>query len=151
MKKICTLVTVGALAMGLATSVFAQAAGPKGGAPGQDQGQKKGQGALRDRAQAMQKANLAILAKLDLSAKQKTQLEELQKKQQTSMKALREKAKAGGDRTAMRAEVMKLRQGAQEGLKQILTEKQQARYKELLKAAMDKRRGGKDGKGGGGL
>lgn len=147
MKKWMTLVTVGVLAMGLTTSVFAQAAGPKGGAPGQGQGQKQGAGALKDRAAAMQKVHQEILAKLNLSAQQKSQLEALQKKEKAAMEALREKAKAG-DREALRAEMQKIRKDAQEGLKAILNEQQQQQYQELLKAAREKMGGATDRKGG---
>ena len=145
MKKICMMFTVGVLAMGLTTSVFAQAAGPKGGAPGQ--GQKQGQGAMKDRAAAMQKLHQEILAKLNLSAQQKTLMEALQKKEKAAMEALREKAKTG-DREALRGEMQKIRKDGQEGLKAILNEKQIQQYQELMKAARDKMGGGTDRKGG---
>ena len=142
MSKIWTAFGIGVALMGLATSSFAQAAGPKGGATGLDQGVGKGQG---QRLQALAKVNKEILAKLDLSKQQQRQVEAHQKKSQAAMQALREKAQGLKDRKGLVEELQKIQKESRDGMLKILTAEQQAKYKELLQAAIEKLR--KDGGG----
>lgn len=153
-----TLTTILAALMAT-TLVFAQAAGPRGGA-GQAGPGGKGQvgGGVRRMGQFQQK----VLDQLNLNANQKSQIKALNDKRMAEMKARRDKMQANGqqvDREKMRAEMKKNQDAYQASLKKILTAQQFAKYEQLMKAEMEKMRkqgggqpgaGGKAGKGGGG-
>lgn len=153
MKKLMMVLAVSAAVLGVATSAMAQKAGPKGGG-GLEQGNK--QGKIGQRMQMRGKMQKEILAKLDLSADQKSKWEANAKAMRTEMEALRGKGDTGQkpDRKAL----MEKMKGYQEKFMAILTPKQQEQYKKLMEEAVAKYRkengggagaGGK--KGGGGL
>lgn len=156
MKKLAMIVVASVAVMGMATSVFAQGAGPKTGGGLKQGGQAKGQGGGR----MMMRGKMMdeIVGKLGLSADQK-------KKWDAQVKAIREereKARAGftkGQKPTdeQRKAMMAKFKAQNDKLMAILTKTQQAKYKELMKAAMEKMMkergagGAGKGKGGGGL
>jgi len=81
MKKLLTICALAGLALGVVASASAQAPGPSGG-QGKLQGEHRGPGGGMRMMQQ-------VLAKLDLSPSQKTQIEALEKKTRDQMKDLR--------------------------------------------------------------
>lgn len=116
---------------------FAQAAGPQSGAP-----QWKHSGAHR---QGPMKVEEKILAQLNLTKGQKTQIQALHKTMVADMKSFRETHK--GDRKAMRAETQKDMKAYRSGLANILTKEQMAKYQSLWKAEMAKMKANRQNKG----
>jgi Spy/CpxP family protein refolding chaperone len=136
--KALTIVALGVLAVG----AFAQAAGPQGGGvKGGVQGGGKGdlgKGGLKGN----QKLEQQIWAKLTppLNADQKAKLELINQKTMSSVKALKEKIGKGGDREALKPEIMKIQQERRDAIKALLTPEQQKSYMALMKEAMEKLR-----------
>lgn len=145
MKKVICMFSMIAACLALTTSALAQAAGPKGGAPGGQAGERRQQGPGGGRMGGMRMSE-EMMAKLSLSAAQKQKMEALQKKMQAEMKALMDGNK--GDREAMRDKVMPMMKKYREDMNKILTKAQQAKLEALRKEMMEKRR--KDGFGGAG-
>lgn len=152
MKKLLTLTIVGAFMAGTATVGFAQGAGPKGGkAPGvggQNGKGKPGQGAGQ-RFVGMRKMQEEILAKLNLSDKQKAAIKALNDKQRAEIEKMRN---SGADPKANREKFMAMRKAHQDAFMKILTPQQQATYKKALeemRAKWQKERGGPGGPGSG--
>lgn len=153
MKKLLTLTIAGAFMAGAATVGFAQGAGPKGGkAPGvggQNGKAKPGQGAgLGQRFGGMRKMQEEILAKLNLTEKQKVAIKALNDKQRAEMEKMRN---SGGDPKANRDKFMAMRKAHQDAFMKILTPQQQATYQKALeemRAKWQKERGAGRGPGG---
>jgi len=116
----------------VASSAQAQAAGPAGG---KVQGQAGKGGPQAGRNAWMKDA----MKELNLSADQQKKMTELMKKQAEKMKELREKS--GGDRTKMREEFMKFRQGQEAEMKKILTKEQWTKWEKIREEQMKKMRG----------
>jgi Spy/CpxP family protein refolding chaperone len=152
MNKILKLITISALAMALTVGAFAQAAGPQGG--GVQGGQTGGEGGLKGKGglKGNQKLEQEIWAKLTpaLTPEQKTKLEQINQKSKDSFKALREKLPAGGSKESLKPELQKIMAERRESIKALLTPEQNKSYMELMKAAMEKMKKGKGGKGIGG-
>lgn len=130
MKKNLVMI---AAALLLGTMSFAQAAGPKGGAPIQFKNGNRGAEGPRGGMMGSKK----ILDSLNLSASQKAQIEKLNKAQAEKVKAMRDKAAATGnkpDREAFRAQAMKMREGYLAQLKKILTPAQYQKFDAAMKA-----------------
>lgn len=152
MTKILKLLTISALSATLVAGAFAQASGPTGGgvqngAQGGAAG-KQGKAGKGGNLKAMQRVEVEIWTKLTppLTADQKAKIEQINQKTKDSYKALKDKLKAG-DRAAMQAEAQKIQKERRENVQAILTPEQKKSYMELAKAAMQKMRKGKDGKG----
>lgn len=148
MKKILTLIAVSVISVGL---VLAQGAGPAGGfKPGQAGGPG---GPGGGRMGGMRKMNEEIMAKLGLNADQKKKIAALEASNKKAMEARRAKMKASGakpDRTAMMAEMKKMRDANKAALAKILTPAQMKKYEALVKEArakMMKERGANGGAG----
>jgi Spy/CpxP family protein refolding chaperone len=145
MKKWMLMMAVMATVFSVATSAFGQSAGPKNGAGLQGKGKQDkavGQGAMRGKLQQ------EVLAKLNLTAEQKSQWEAVAKDMRAEMQKLRGQNQDGKqvDRKAM----MEKMKGYQEKFMAILTPEQKEQYKKLMQEAVAKARKGKDGKGEGG-
>lgn len=164
MKRFLTLIAVTAALATMAVPAFAQGAGPGGQKPGGgiQGGQRRpggpgGPGGMgRER---MQKMRAELLAKLNLSADQKTKIAALDKKREAEMQKLRQ----SGDREGMREKMRPIMEKYEKDFNAILTPAQRTKYQELRKEMMEKMRkerggqggrpggqpGGKGGKGGG--
>jgi periplasmic protein CpxP/Spy len=142
MKKLIATIAIAGLSLGLATSVFAQAAGPKNqGTLGAGQKQK-GAG------QNARKAQKEMLAKLNLTDEQKTKLKAHQEKMQAKMKDLRaEMEKDPTKKEGLREKMQAFRKEQQEGLKAILTAEQQKKFETFMKEMHAKRQGQRKGGG----
>ncbi|MBL8065245.1 MAG: hypothetical protein JNM34_05235 [Chthonomonadaceae bacterium] len=135
MKKNIVMI-VAALMLG--SFAVAQSAGPKGGAKGTGQGQGQRRGGPDGgpgRGMGMEKE---IFAKLNLTAAQKQQLENLGKAQREKMKSIREKAQASGqkpNRDQMRAQFQKMQEEHKAAIKRILTTQQYQKFEQLIAQA----------------
>lgn len=129
----------------MAASALAQGAGPtgaQGGGAAQAGKGKRGQGpaGMRRRGGPMG-FDAPVLAKLNLTSAQQTQVKALKDKLSTSMREAMEKNRAAnGDREAMKKTLQGFTKQYREGLEKILTPAQQKQYKTLLKAEMEKRK-----------
>jgi Spy/CpxP family protein refolding chaperone len=145
MKKLAlTLVVVGA-AFGLASETFAQAAGPRGGAPGQAGPGQRGPGGPGGRMRGggmrrLQEMNNRIFAQLKLTPAQKTKVEALNKKTGAKMQEMMKGFQPGGDRQAMMAKFRGVQQEHRKELMKILTPEQGKKYEALVKAEREKMR-----------
>src|SRR4051812_22658210 len=131
MKKILTIFALSGLVLGTASIALAQAPGPSGGR-GQLQGprgERRGGGGMR----MMQE----VLAKLNLTPAQKTQIEALQKKMREDMKA-----QFKGQRPApgtppdpqMREKMKAMRENFHKQLMAVLTPGQRKQFKQEMDA-----------------
>jgi Spy/CpxP family protein refolding chaperone len=128
MKKLLTILTGVVLAASLATSAYAQAAGPTGGGVqgNKEQGQRqKGKG----------HAPLAgkMLKELNLTPDQQKQVKDLMEK----FKAKREEMMKSGTKPN-RKDAMAMRKEFMDSIAKILTPAQQAKLKELQDKAKDR-------------
>jgi Spy/CpxP family protein refolding chaperone len=139
MKKFVKVLTIGGLALSLAGGVFAQGAGPAGGAPKPGLGQGKGQGAPgqgpRGGAGMMRRGQDEMFAKLNLTADQKKKVEALNKALQDKVQGMFQKNK-NGDRSAMREQMKPIMEKYQKDLKAILTK---AQWDQLEKMRQERR------------
>lgn len=133
MNKIWTILGISALAMSLATTSFAQSAGPKGGSLGQ----ATGAGGHKGQEGAM-KVNREILAQLNLTRDEQAKIKVLEKDTKEKIKTLRQSPAAVTDKKALREQVRAIQKGYRESLMQILTTDQQAQYKKLWEETMHK-------------
>lgn len=135
MKKTLTLLCIAAISMSLVATAGAQAAGPK-------EGQKPAFGSEKRQA-ASKKMRAEILAKLGLSAEQKTKVEALDKKFEAEARTIIAAAK--GDRKAAQEKLTELRKSHQQEMAKILTPDQQRKLMELRRESMKKDRAAKKG------
>jgi Spy/CpxP family protein refolding chaperone len=143
MKKLVKSLLVGTVAMALVSSVFAQVAGPQGGAPVDKSAHTGHAGGWMH----MWKMNQEILAKLNLTDEQKSKVKALEEATKTKVKALMTERKApGADMEKIKAEGKAIRKDAHDQLLGILTRDQAKQFKVLWKEAMEK---AKKEKGGG--
>lgn len=129
MKKLALSLVVATAALGLAASSFAQQPGPRGA------GQRQ-QGGMR----RMGGMNNEILAKLNLTADQKTKIAALQKKSREKMMELRKDFQPGGDRSAMRTKLQAMQKENRAELQKILTPAQLKQFDALVKEQRQKMR-----------
>jgi len=83
--------------------------------------------------------------RLKLNSEQEEKIRAIYKEQFAKMRELREKMMEGGDRSAMRAEMRKLREETDTKILKLLDETQQAEYKKMqeeMREKMRQRRGG---------
>ncbi len=148
-----SLVTILAVVMvaAFATSSFAQNAGPRSGAAGQQGGQRQGGGPgaggfrmspeLTKKIQAAQKK---VLAELKLTADQSKKVAAAEKKRTDSMGKLRtemtkaREAKKEVDRTAMQAKFKKISDTYTAEMKKAMGNDKYARYDKRMKEEMKK-------------
>lgn len=130
MKKTLSFLCTAAIALSLAATAGAQAAGPK-------EGQKPAFGSEKRQA-AMKKMRAELLAKLDLSDEQKQKVEALDKKFAEDLKAAMKASK--GDREAAKGKMGEMRKSHQEAMMKILTPEQQRKFMDFRKEAMKKAR-----------
>lgn len=128
MKRLLSGFIVTALVAALAVPALAQAPGPKPG-DGKAQAQARGMrtGGIHD----------DLVAKLNLSAAQKTKIEALKKKNQDAVKKLMGN---GADREKNRDKMRELMESSRKEFLAILTPAQRTQYEQLVKAEMEKRR-----------
>ncbi len=145
MKKIFTLVGIVAAVGALATASFAQKPGPggQGGQGGKFGGGQGGPG--QGRMQGMRKMQEEILAKLNLTADQKSKIKALNDKFQKDIQALMK----SGDPQSNRDKFRELSKNHRDAMMKILTPAQQTQYKKLIDEAR-KKFGGPGGPGGAG-
>ncbi len=125
MKKTLTIFAIAGLAIALSVPSFAQAPGPSGG-----QGTLQARGQGRGGGMRMMQE---ILAKLNLTPAQKTQIEALQKKQRDQFKQWRDSG-TRPDPAKMKA----ARESWHKQLLSILTPAQQKQFKQEMEAARKK-------------
>ena len=128
MKKIL-LLTLCASALGLASSAFAQAAGPVGGAP------RRPPPSTTVAARAMEKMNEEILAKLNLTDDQKAKLKAHKEEMAAKAKELKG-AKGAGKTEEVKEKVKALRKENQKFMKELLTKDQMKEFTKLRREAM---------------
>lgn len=150
MKKTLLFVLLGALAV--TPMLQAQNRGQGGPGGGQaTQGRPSGPGGPGGGRMMMMRANEQILAKLNLTAAQKTKIKALDASTMKKMQALRGKQL---DRDKMRTEFRAIQTSHRESLMKILTPPQRKKYDELMTAERAKwrqqfgRPGGPGGAGG---
>ena len=129
MKKLLTILTGVVLAATLATSAYAQAAGPTGGGV---QGGKQQQG-QRQKGKAHAPLAGKMLKELNLTPDQQKQVKDLMEK----FKAKREEMMKSGAKPN-RKDAMAMRKEFMDSVAKILTPAQQAKLKELQDKAKDK-------------
>ncbi len=137
--------------LAFATLSHAQTAGPSGGAPPAGFSGKAGG---RSGPQGLMKLTDSILAKLDLTADQKTKISELESKFKADGKALRKTLKADAtpeDRKALRPKMLALTKEFRDNLLAILTPAQKVDFETQMKAELEKQKKARDAaKAGGG-
>jgi hypothetical protein len=145
MKKLLSVTTIAAMAIGISAFAFAQDAGPKGpqGAPPKSGGKGQNQRGWGRMAQVENE----VLAKVKLTAAQKKSVKTLQEETAAKLKALIEKP---GERQEKGKEMRKIREDHQNSLMKILDKTQQAQYRELYMAKMKELREQRQKNGGGG-
>jgi Spy/CpxP family protein refolding chaperone len=157
MKKILTTIATLALSIALMASAMAQDPGPRGGGPGGPgiDGGRRGGG----NPKMLQKVEDEVLAKLNLSDKQKAEVKKHREKLEKTLKELKEQGGAGGEargRGGNREAGGKMKEAMdayRDGIKAVLNDEQDKQYDKLMKEAMEKARkarGGEGGKPGGG-
>lgn len=151
MKKFTKFLIV-TLAFGaLVSASFAQAGGP-GGRPGGAGGSGRpggpgapggpgGPGGQGQRRNLMHEMEQKILNQLNLTADQKAKIKKLDEDTDKKMKALMDKARAGGanvDRQKVGQDMRKIMEDRKTALYKILTPAQKTKYDSLMKAEMEK-------------
>jgi len=162
MKKLAMMMAALVAVVGLATSATAQAAGPRDGGGGLQQGNKR-QGGMGMRMGAG-RLEQEIVPKLKLSADQQKKWDAVNKDIKAEMEKMRAQFQKGqqgakGERPQMsdadRQKLMAKFKGFQDKKMAILTKDQKAMYEKLMKEARDKmmkerqKGGGGAGAGGG--
>lgn len=159
MKRILTMMTVVGTVALMASSAYAQNAGPR-------QGGQRGQGGMRQNpefAKKMAEVHTKVMKQVGLTADQQKKVEAANKKQQEAnqkMFAEMQKAREAGkqpDREKMQADRKKITDAHKAELVKVMGKEKHAQYEKLLRAEMQKlmeemgmgRRGG-DGQGRGG-
>lgn len=155
MKRTLTVLAVAASVIGLSVVGVAQGAGPRGGAgAGGFQGGPGGPGGaggFGGMRKMMQEMHEKILAKLNLTPKQKKEVAALDKKRDDARDEMRKSMKPGVDRESMRPKMKKIQDDYTAGMKKTLTKEQYKKYEDLMKAQREqlmKMRGGMGGPGG---
>lgn len=150
MKKITVAALAAMMLVGAVSSAFAQAAGPKGGAPGVGSGQKGQQGQRGGFGRRMQEE---IFAKLNLTPKQTAQIKAINEKYKNQYEALRPAGTPGQQRTPMtdadRKKFMAIRAKQNAEIMAVLTPAQKTKFEALMKEMRAKFQGGGGRPGGG--
>lgn len=148
MKKVTVAALVAIMLIGAVSSAFAQAAGPKGGAPGA--GQKPGQGQRGGFGKRMQEE---VFAKLNLTPKQSAQIKAINEKYKVQYEALRPAVAPGKQRTPMsdadRKKFMAIREKQNAEFLAVLTPAQKTKFEALMKEMRAKMQNGGGRPGGG--
>ena len=84
----------------------------------------------------------ALTERLKLSADQQEKVKKLLDEQRTDFRKLRDEARAGGDRSAMRGKMMKLREHSDKKMTEILSKEQMDEYKKMMEERRSHMRGG---------
>jgi periplasmic protein CpxP/Spy len=137
MKKLLALSLVVA-ALGVTSSAFAQAAGPKGLAPASE-----GKGKRLDRKE-MERINEEILDKLNLTEDQKAKLKAHKEETAAKLKEARKGAK-GGDKEAAKEKAKAIRKENANFMKTLLTKEQMREMQKLRREAVKEAQAKKDG------
>lgn len=170
MKRFISILTVAAVATMMATSAFAQTAGPKGG---QQQGGQQGQGeggrrggggggfggmrmqANPEMAKKLKEIQTKIFKQIGLSSDQVKKVEALQKEREAEGKKMFEQMQkdreAGkqGDQAEMRAKFQEFGKKFNDGMTKIMGKEKYDQYQKLMRAEMQKMREEMEKNGGG--
>ncbi len=137
MTKTLSLLLAGIVAASLATSTWAQGAGPKGGAKPPQQGGKLGQPGQGKGGPGMRMGKMygELMGKLDLSAAQKSRIAAIDAKHKDSMQKLMQ---APGERDQKMTKFRELSQKHRSDVQAVLTPAQKAQFERLMKEAREK-------------
>lgn len=80
--------------------------------------------------------------RLKLSADQQEKVKKLLEEQGAAFRKLRDEARQGGDRSAMREKMMKLREDSDKQMSEILSKEQADEYKKMMEERRSRMRGG---------
>jgi Spy/CpxP family protein refolding chaperone len=116
-----------ALATGLVLAPQAGAQSEQQGRP--DRGGMRGE--RMDPAQRIERRVSMMTERLKLSTEQATQVRQILTKESEQMRALFDKAQGGADRESLRPQMQSLRESTEKQIEGVLTQQQQATYREL--------------------